>query len=184
MVSIPGKNYAICKYEVTQALWKAVMGDNPSDFKGADRPVENVSWNDCQKFLEKLNALPEVKASGHVYRLPTEDEWMFACRAGATGDYCKLADGTEITEKTLGEVAWYDRNSPFRTEPVGTKKPNAFGLYDMNGNVRELTSTASGYRSHCGGSWCDDVYRCTADYDHDLTPIDCDHIGFRLTTDK
>ena len=154
MVPIPGRNYAMCKYEVTQALWEAVMGNNPSKFKGPDRPVEEVSWNDCQKFLEKLNAMPEVKASGKTYRLPTADEWKFACRAGATGDYCKLADGTEITEGTLLMVAWYEKNSDRKTHPVGQKKPNAFGLYDMHGNVSEWTSTGDGYgQVHCGGGW-------------------------------
>ena len=163
MVQIPGSNYAICKYEVTQALWEAVMGENPSWFKGADRPVESVSWNDCQKFLKKLNALPEVKATGVIYRLPTADEWEYACRAGATGAYCKLADGTEITKDTLGEVAWYiddiEIDGRIQTHPVGQKKPNAFGLYDMHGNVLEWTSTETTdpqgdlNRVYCGGGW-------------------------------
>ena len=191
MVPIPGKNYAMCKYEVTQALWEAVMGENPSDVKGADRPVEKVSWDDCQKFLEKLNALPEVKASGKTYRLPTAAEWKFACHAGATGDYCRLADGTEITGKTLGEVAWYAGNSSKiyirrQPHPVGQKKPNAFGLYDMHGNVWEWTSSADGRdRVGCGGSADDDATSCGAG---SLTFGGPDsrsrNIGFRLTTDK
>ncbi len=170
MVSIPGRNYAMCKYEVTQELWFAVMGENPSEFKGSDCPVEQVSWNDCQKFLEKLNALPEVKASGKTYRLPTADEWEYACRAGATGDYCKLADGSEITKSTLGEVAWYDENSLMNDgrqthpHPVGQKKPNAYGLYDMHGNVWEWTSTTDVYGelACCGGSWRSDASDCKA----------------------
>ena len=107
MVPIPGKTYAICKFEVTQALWKKVMGSNPSSYShtGDSLPVENVSWNDCQKFLAKLNVMPEFKEPGFVYRLPTADEWEFACRAGAKGDFCLLDDGTEITQNTLGEVA-------------------------------------------------------------------------------
>ena len=182
MVPIPGQDYSICKYEVTQALWFAVMGENPSEFKGADRPVENVSWDDCQKFLEKLNALPEVKASGKTYRLPTADEWEFACRAGATGDYCKLADGTEITGETLGEVAWFDENSDTKTHPVGQKKPNAFGLYDMHGNAWEWTSTAVGrFRVCCGGSWMNRAYGCEAGRRPSGNPVDRDNgLGFRL----
>ena len=144
MVAIPGMNYKMGRTEVTQAQWEAVMGNNPSQFKNSNNPVENVSWNDCQEFISKLNALPEVKAFGWRYRLPTEEEWVYACRAGSTGDYCKLADGTEITESTLGKVAWYNHNSDEKTHPVGQKKPNAFGLYDMHGNVRE---------------WCQDLYK-------------------------
>ena len=186
MVSIPGRNYAMCKYEVTQALWFAVMGENPSRFEGLDRPVENVSWNDCQKFLEKLNALPEVKAAGVTYRLPTADEREYACRAGATGDYCKLADGTEITKESLGDVAWYVGNSGIdgkvQTHPVGQKKPNAFGLYDMHGNVREWTSTADGgERVFCGGSWGDYADHCGAGHRRRNYPDSrASTLGFRL----
>ena len=201
MVPIPGKDYAMCKYEVTQALWLAVMGENPARFKGADRPVENVSWNDCQTFLVKLNALPEVKASGRTYRLPTADEWEYACRAGATGGsygddcYCKLADGTEINRHTLGEVAWFSPYGLFGidsnagTHPVGQKKPNAFGLYDMLGNVWELTSTVEeGSRIRCGGGWFTNAGNCDADYRRDKTmrTDDCrvDGLGFRLAFGK
>ena len=141
MVAIPGKNFKMGKYEVTQEQWEAVMGENPSDFKAPNNPVENVSWEDCKKFLEKLNSMPEVKKSGLTFRLPTEKAWEYACRAGSTGDYCKLADGTEITKGTQGEVAWYEDNSGRKTHPVGQKKPNAFGLYDMHGNVWEWTQS-------------------------------------------
>lgn len=155
MVPIPNKDYFVCKYEVTQGLWQAVMGNNPSAIKGdLNRPVENVSWDDCQKFIEKLNSLPEIKGSGLVYRLPTSEEWEYAYRAGATGDYFKLADGTEITKETLVNVAWCDENSDGKTYPVGQKKPNAFGLYDMYGNVWEWTSTRDIDNCvFCGGSW-------------------------------
>lgn len=182
MVAIPGRNYAICKFEVSQALWEAVMGENPSRIKEADRPVENVSWNDCQRFLKKLNALPEVKAAGVIYRLPTADEWEYACRAGAAGDYCRLVDGTEITSDTLGTVAWYKDNSGEVTHPVGQKKPNAFGLYDMHGNVLEWTSTAGGhYRVGCGGSWHDNAYKCEAGKYYWYRPYDrFNNLGFRL----
>ena len=160
------KGFWLGKYEVTQAQWKAVMEENPSEFKGADLPVENVSWNDCQKFFEKLNALPEVKKSGWRYRLPTEKEWEYACWAGSTGVYCRLANGMEITENTLGEVAWYDYNSEGKTHSVGQKKPNAFGLYDMHGNVWEwcedLYEAGSSDRVRRGGGWHDDFGSCWA----------------------
>ena len=196
MVAIPGKNYSMCKYEVTQALWFAVMGRNPSWFEGADLPVETVSWDDCQKFLEKLNALPEVKATSRTYRLPTKNEWKYACRAGSTGDYCKLADGTEISKETIGEVAWYDANSNDETHSVGQKKPNAFGLYDMHGNVREWTSEASrnmvwGYWDGtyrvpvCGGCWRDGAFACRAgNEDEIITGKSNDSIGLRLASDS
>ena len=183
MVRIPGKDYWMGKFPVTQAQWEAVMGENPSDdFKGADHPVENVSWDDCQVFLKTLNATPAVQASGLVFRLPKEDEWEYACRADAEGDYCKLADGTEITEETLDEVAWFDDNSGDETHPVGQKKPNAFGLYDMHGNVWEWTNTAVGRsRVGCGGSWNDSAGYCEPSNLSWLSPDcrNCD-LGFRL----
>ena len=181
MVPIPGKNYSICKYEVTQLQWVAVMGDNPSEFSGAaDLPVENISWDDCQKFIEKLNAMPEVKMAGVVYHLPTGDEWEYACRAGSTGKYGLLADGKK---GTLDEMGWYRGNSGDKTHPVGQKKPNAFGLYDMHGNVCELTSTAGGDDRvrRCGGSW-DDWY-CVADVRYSCYPDSrSDRLGFRLAS--
>ena len=182
MVPIPGEDYAMCKYEVSQALWQSFMGENPSEFKGMDRPVENVSWNDCQEFLRRLNALPTVRESGAEYRLPTSEEWEYACRAGSTGDYCRLADGTEITEDTLDEVAWYYRNSEGETHPVGRKKPNAFGLYDMHGNVWEWTSSGSGSsRVRRGGGWLDLAGRCAASSrDGNSLGHRNDYLGFRL----
>ena len=191
MVAIPGKNFKMGKYEVTQAQWQAVMGDNPSHFKGADNPVEKVSWNDCKKFLEKLNSMPEVKASGLTFRLPTEKEWEYACRAGSTGDYCKLADGTEITESTLGDVAWYWDwdNSEEKTHPVGQKKPNAFGLYDMHGNVNEwcedLYEAGGSSRVLRGGSWNTDSRSCSAGYRCDDDPGGrYNFLGFRLAASQ
>jgi len=139
------------RYEVTQEQWERVMGANPSWFKGDGRlPVESISWNDCQEFLKKLNALVpdptgtgcERERAGPVggcgFRLPTEAEWEWACRAGAKTRFCFGDD-----EARLGEYAWYGANPGNRTHPVGTREPNAWGLYDCHGNVWE---------------WCSDWY--------------------------
>lgn len=192
MVSIPGKNFKMGKYEVTQAQWQAVMGESPSEFKHPDNPVECVSWYDCKKFLEKLNALPEVKSSGLTFRLPTQAEWKYACRAGSTNDYCRLADGSKITADTLGKVAWYDDNSGKKTHPVGQKEPNAFGLYDMHGNVWEWCEDAdpmtwgSLFRVRRGGSWYSDSRHCAAGLWEDVFGPGGrdDDLGFRLAASQ
>src|SRR5262245_39117367 len=117
------KKFEMGKYEVTQAQWESVMGSNPSTIKGADRPVETVTKNEAHDFLSRLNA----RNDGYRYRLPTEAEWEYAARAGMT----------EASAGSLNEIAWYAENSGDETHSVGTKKPNAWGLYDMQGNVRE-----------------------------------------------
>ena len=171
---------------VTQMQWITVMGENPSSFKGESNPVEQVSWNDCQEFLKKLNALSVVKETGLVFRLPTEEEWEYACRAGATGKYCKLADNSEITEETLGQVAWFMDNSGKRTHPVGQKQPNAFGLYDMHGNVWEWTQTADGgFRVFRGGGWSNSAWSCESSDRRRYSPdFRDDSLGFRLCAEK
>jgi formylglycine-generating enzyme required for sulfatase activity len=116
------------KYLVTQEQWAAVMGNNPSQFKGPKNPVEQVSWDDCQAFVKKLNE----KVGGGKFSLPTEAQWEHACRAGSKTRYCFGDD-----EQQLGDYAWYDANSGSKTHPVGEKKPNTWGLHDMHGNVRE-----------------------------------------------
>jgi formylglycine-generating enzyme required for sulfatase activity len=122
-------SFSIGKYEVTQEEWEAVMGSNPSTFKGAKKPVEQVSWNDCQAFILKLNEL-----TGRNFRLPTEAEWEFAARGGTKSIGYKYAGSDN-----LGNVAWYsDKNG--RTTDVGQKSPNELGLYDMSGNVCEWCS--------------------------------------------
>ncbi len=133
------ENFAIGKYEVTQKQWQVVMGSNPSDFKGcADCPVENVSWNDVQDYLEKLN-----QRTGQRYRLPTEAEWEYACRGGQEGQrYCGGDD--------VDRLAWHDGNSNRKTHPVGQRAANGFGLYDMSGNVWEWTCSA--YDEKYGGA--------------------------------
>ena len=131
--------FYIGKYPVTQAQWQAVMGENPSHFKGADRPVEEVSWNECQKFVQKLNATVETHGRASLqFRLPTEAEWEYACRAGSETIYSFGDDPAQ-----LGDYAWYNGNSGDETHPVGQKSPNAFGLYDLHGNVWE---------------WCVDIW--------------------------
>ena len=158
MQPIPGQDYALCKFEVSQALWKTVTGDNPSKFKGKDRPVERVSWDDCRKFLDRLNAMPEVKASGRPFRLPTWEEWDFANRAGSLGRFSFEPNSfsAHVSGASLCDVAWLKGNSDGRTHPVGQKEPNAFGLYDMEGNVAEFITTG-GKRGFdiCGTSWQD-----------------------------
>ncbi len=121
-------SYLIGKHEVTQALWEEVMGSNPSHNKqGGDYPVECASWDDCQEFIEKLNA-----RTGMKFRLPTEAEWEYAARGGNRSKGYKYAGSNN-----LNEAGWYDGNSGNHTHPVGEKKPNELGLYDMSGNVYE-----------------------------------------------
>ena len=116
------------KYSVTQKQWKKIMGNNPSHFKGEDRPVERVSWKEVQEFVKKLNAAEGTDK----YRLPSEAEWEYACRAGTQTRYFFGDD-----ESKLNEYAWYAENSGSKTHPIGRKKPNPWGLYDMHGNVWE-----------------------------------------------
>lgn len=184
MVEIPGAGFEMCKYEVSQALWFSIMGKNPAMSKHPDKPVEYVSWLDCNEFIEKLNALPDIVATGKPFRLPTDSEWVYACRAGADRRvgadryYCRLEDGSEIslTEisrtslKSIGKVAWVRENSNRTSHPVGQKQPNAFGLYDMLGNVWEWTGSrfhrarfevANGaYRSIRGGGFDNPIIDC------------------------
>ena len=182
-VSVSG--FYIGKFQITQKQWQAVMGKNPSEFEGDDLPVERVSWHDTQAFCEKLRAM-----TGKAFRLPSEAEWEYACRAGTTGDYAG----------NLDEMAWYDENSNDKTHPVGQKKHNAFGLYDMHGNVWEWcedvrhenyndapkdgSAWTDGGNQECrvlrGGSCVNSAWYCRAAGRYDLTPvIRIDYIGFR-----
>lgn len=118
-----GHEFELQETEVTQAQWESLMGNNPSHYHGPDRPVESVSWNDVQAFISRLNTNPD----GYRYRLPTEAEWEYACRAGTTEDFAG----------DLDEMGFYDKNSGLTTQPVRSKRPNAWGLYDLHGNVWE-----------------------------------------------
>lgn len=162
------KGFWMGQTQVTQSQWQAVMGNNPSAFKGETRPVEWVSWHDAQEFVSKINAnfaLPD----GMQMTLPTEAQWEYACRGGETGPY---------SGGTPDEVAWTLENSADETHPVGTKKANAWGLYDMHGNVREWCAdwyewgiaggidpqgASSGtFRVLRGGSWLNFANYCRA----------------------
>ena len=164
-------NYYMGKYEVTQALWQEVMGSNPSYFKGDNLPVEQVSWNDCQEFINKLNSI-----TGRKFRLPTEAEWEYAARGG------KKSRGYQYSgSSNISDVAWYTDNSGSKTHPVGTKQSNELGLYDMTGNVwewcqdwcssyvsssqRNPTGAVSGAgRVYRGGSWNSVAVSCRSSY--------------------
>ncbi|WP_096704966.1 formylglycine-generating enzyme family protein [Magnetospirillum sp. 15-1] len=181
--------FAIGKYEVTQAEWMAVMGGNPSKFRGRLRPVEQVSWDDAQDFIRRLNA-----KTGKTYRLPTEAEWEYAARAGTTTAYSFGDDRSK-----LGQYAWFAGNSGKETHPVGQLQANRFGLYDMDGNVLEWVEDCwhdnytgaptdgsawqgrSCLRVNRGGSWyyIPSVFRSANRY-RDNSGTRGNDLGFRL----
>ena len=181
-------DYYIGKYEVTQALWQTVMGNNPSKFKGDNLPVEQVKWKDCQKFLSKLNRI-----TGKMFRLPTEAEWEYAARGG------NKSRGYQYSgSNNLSDVAWYDNNSGNKTHAVGTKQANELGIYDMSGNVYEWcqdwfgkynsssqvnpTGANSGSdRVFRGGSWISNAGNCRSSYRDYITLGGRDsYLGLRL----
>ena len=190
-------SYNIGQTEVTQALWIAVMGSNPSCFQGdLNRPVEQVSWNDCQQFIARLNQI-----TGKTFRFPTEAEWEYAARGGNKSQANKYAGSN-----TISDVAWYidncyalgSSNPDYGTHAVATKAPNELGLYDMSGNVWEWcqdwygsysssaqtnpTGSVSGSnRVRRGGSWvCLSRYCRVSRRQQDAPTIADDHLGFRL----
>ena len=183
-------SFSIGQTEVTQELWQAVMGNNPSEFKGAKRPVEKVSWDDCQEFLRKLNA-----ATGKHFRLPTEAEWEYAARGGNLSKDYKYSGSNSI-----GSVAWYYDNSGSQTHPVATKSPNELGIFDMSGNVWEwcqdwygdkyygsspssnpIGPSSGSYRVNRGGSWFSDAGVCrVSSRDADSPDYRFINLGLRL----
>ena len=194
------KDYYLGVYEVTQAQYEKVMGKNPSSFpvakvgnENADLPVENVSWDDAVEFCKKLSDLPEEKKAGREYRLPTEAEWEYACRAGS-----KTAYAFDDEEGLLPEYGWFSRNSSRRTHTVGLLEPNAWGLYDMHGNVWECCSDRYGdypkgavsdpsapkvgsIRVFRGGSWRFEAAGCRSAARYGSAPSDRgDGLGFRV----
>jgi formylglycine-generating enzyme required for sulfatase activity len=173
----PDGSFSIGVYEVTQQQYEAVMGSNPSEFKGANNPVEQVDWYDAVAYCAKLSSLPAEVAAGHVYRLPTEAEWQHACRAGTTTQYSFGGD-----EQDLGKYAWFDDNSGRTTHAVGEKLPNGWGLYDMHGNVWEWCSDAEGsFRVPLGGSWFYDAANCRTAIRNTSEPsYRSNDFGFRL----
>ncbi|WP_337949513.1 formylglycine-generating enzyme family protein [Prevotella sp.] len=181
-------DYYIDKYEVTQVLWQAVMGNNPSKFKGDNLPVEKVSWDDCQEFISKLNRI-----TGKTFRLPTEAEWEYAARGG------KKSRGYQYSgSNNLSDVAWYGDNSGNKTHAVGTKQPNELGIYDMSGNVWEWCQDLYGryssysqtnptgannglYRMNRGGSWGVNAWNCRSSGRDNITPGSrYNYLGLRL----
>jgi formylglycine-generating enzyme required for sulfatase activity len=186
--SVTLSSYYIGKYEVTQAEWKAVMGNNPSCTKGDDRPVENVSWDDCQTFIARLNSI-----TGRSFSLPTEAQWEFAARGGNSSRGYKYS-GSHFVDN----VALYRDNSGNVTHDVGTKSANELGLYDMSGNVWEWCSDWYGnYSSNSqtnptgsysgsdrvfrGGSWCHIARYCRVSSRFNYAPdYRINYIGLRL----
>ena len=177
--------------EVTQALWNSVMGNNQSEWQGEEFPVEKISWEDCQKFIRKLN-----KLTGKNFRLPTEAEWEYAARGGNNNHGYSYYSGSN----TINDVAWYDGNSENRTHEVKRKLPNALGLYDMCGNVWEWCDDwyGSNYYNDSpsvnpkgpqngtarvlrGGSWCIGQWNCRVPFRGFYNPdIVSNEFGFRL----
>jgi len=185
------KGFYMQTTEVTQGQWRAIMGSNPSKFStfGDDCPVEQISWNDAQEFIRKLNR----KEGGSRYRLPTEAEWEYAARAGSTTRFCYGND-----ESRLSEYAWYRSNSGKKTHSVAQKTSNAWGLYDMHGNVWEWCQDWKGdylsgsdtdptgsffgsYRVDRGGGWGNNARACRSANRYGSEPVyRYSDLGFRL----
>ena len=207
MIAVPGKKFSILATEVTQELYKSVMGENPSKFNGEKNlPVEQVSWYDAVYFCNKLSDMfgltpvyavdgePDVEKWGYVphitgtvsqngnnsgYRLPTVEEWQYAAKGGQNYNYSGSGN--------LDEVGWHRENSGSKTHPVAQKDPNGYGLYDMSGNVWEwcwdssISNSDSDRRYNCGGSWSNFASYCEVGYEHwNRADSPNNFLGFRI----
>ena len=187
------KSFYLGVQELSQSQYEEVMGRNPSHFKGAKNPVENVTWDEAVSFCKKLSDMPEENAAGHEYRLPTEAEWEYACRAGS-----KTAYSFGGSTQPLGANAWFGEGPRGKTHPVGKKKANNWGLFDMHGNVSEWCQDwygdypagavtdpqgddKSAYRVIRGGRWYYDAALCRSAIRTADNASYSDHsIGFRV----
>ncbi len=193
--SVTLSDYYIGQTEVTQALWKAVMGNNPAYFKNGDNyPVETVSWEDCQQFVQKLNSLLSAQLGGKRFALPTEAQWEYTARGGNKSSGYKYSGSNTF----LGSVAWYDDNSNSTTHPVATKYSNELGVYDMSGNVWEWCqdwygsygsssqtnpqgASSGSNRVSRGGSWYSSARDCRVSDRGNITPANRgSYLGLRL----
>jgi formylglycine-generating enzyme required for sulfatase activity len=186
MIAIPGNperginSFHIGKYPVTQAQWRAIaalpkvkinLAADPSHFKGDARPVETINYYEVVEACARLSAM-----TGREYRLPTEKEWEYACLAESAGAYCFGSD-----DRQLGDYAWFSENSGSTTHPVGQKKPNDFGLFDMHGNVWEWCDGRGNVKPLRGGSWLDDHIDARAVFRLIYNPLARDsYVGFRV----
>lgn len=169
MVEVPNKGFWVAKVPTIQMVWRLIMGDNPSRFKGDELPVVSVGQKDCQDFILQMNRHPIVEKSGYVFRLPTSGEWSLFARRGRR-KFCK--------------IAWSWDDSADTPHPVATKSPNPLGLYDLWGNVWEWCSDVDDNGAICrGGCWCCDEAGCM---EEERWPADtrCSFIGFRLCADR
>jgi formylglycine-generating enzyme required for sulfatase activity len=184
---IISKPFYIGKYEVTQKEYVAVMGKNPSRHRNENNPVECISWFDAMEFCKKLNKYGKNIPNGYKFDLPTEAQWEYACRAGTT---TSLNSGKNITSETgvcynLDEVGWYSENSGNEPHNVGLKKPNAWGIYDMHGNVMEWCSDCSRPKGSCrvvrGGGFFNFPKECRSAKHSIIEPDVRDFfLGFRI----